>query len=161
LGDERHAKHRNLGHDQCRSILHVPRAPHQLEKIDHRREHQRTREHGHHRREEAPPEVPRQRPGDHDVCPIAAPARWARRSVIAAIALVTKAGGSMMTPREIATYPSTKVAVRPRYGSSSAIGVLTPAIMPTKPSPRSAEVAPIAPASDMLRDCRVVRGAPR
>src|SRR5262249_70990 len=161
LGNERHAKQRYLGDDQPRSLLRVRQTPHHFEEIDHRGEHQRAREHGQDGREEAPPEILRQRAADHDVCPIAAPARWAMRSVIAVIALVTKAGGSMMTPREIAKYPSTKVAIRPRYGSSSAIGVFTPAIMPTNPNPRSADVAPIAPASDMPRDCPVVRGAPR
>ena len=47
-------------------------------------------------------EIARERAGDHGACPISALVRWAMRSMIAVMALAMKAGGSMMTPREIA-----------------------------------------------------------
>ena len=92
LGDEGHAKERDLGDEEGRDVLDVRGAPHQLEKIDHRDQHERAREHGKHRGEEAPSEISRERPGDHGACPIRALVRWAMRSMTAVIELVMKAG---------------------------------------------------------------------
>src|SRR5262249_34092039 len=110
---------------------------------------------------EAHAEIACQGAGHYCACPDIAAVRRESPSASAVMALVTKAGGSMMRPRKIAQVPSIKVSAIARYGMSSVIGPCAPRMVPMKPMPRSAETASAALTNDMVRLCRVVRGAPR
>ena len=122
LGDEGYPIERDLGDEECREILDVSGAAEHLDEIDHRDQRECPCEHGEDRGQEAQSEISRERAG-HEVCPIGPPARCARRSAMVLIALVMKAGGSTMKPREMPRYPSTKAPTSATYGSASTIGV--------------------------------------
>src|SRR5262249_2095055 len=115
FGQMRDAIQRNLRDEEGRDILHVRRAPHHLDEIDHRDDHQHARKNDQDGAEEAPAEIARERAGHHHCAdPVATAVRRATPSTNALTALVINAGGSMMMPRAIAQIPRTNVAASAR-----------------------------------------------
>src|SRR5262245_2110156 len=157
----RHPIERDLGDQDGGDVLHVGGAPHHLDVVDHCDQEQEPEENGDDRADEAHSEIAPERAGHHCVCPAAAAVRRDSPSASALMVLVMNAGGSMMRPRRIAQVPKTKVTASATYGITRAIGRCAPIMVPTKPMPRSKETASAALMNDMVRLCRVVRGAPR
>jgi len=94
-------------------VREISGAPKQFHEIDERNQREGPREHRDDRVQEAQSEIARERSENHGVCPVRPGLRLAMRSIAFAM-LVTNAGTSRMTPREIVKYPNTNAANSPR-----------------------------------------------
>ncbi len=100
LGDLRNAEQRGLGDLDGRDVRRIRQPTHHLDVVDQDDQREHAEQHRDQRGQELHAEIARERAG-HRAAPAIAAIRCATHSWMRPLAVVRKAGGSMISPREI------------------------------------------------------------